>query len=508
MSSTSIASPASTRSIQPHWYDAASVRGLATVLAFTGAAAYEALHLSALGDENIWSHLRTGLWILQSHSAPRTDLFSQFPSLPWIDSSWAFDVVAAAAHRCFGLAGLPLLLMLLQVAIAIALFMLARAGSRRFWPALLLCAVAQFSVAPMLPRPALCSLVLLTCELALLLYVRRTGNVRALFWLPLLLVIWANLDRQFSYGLLALALFCIAAVAENLGRSRVTWFDTGAPAIGLGNLAMAAGASVAATFISPYGFRLYELLWQSATNSAADRYFPQLHSMRFRQPQDYVLMLLAMAAFFALGRRRSRDLFLISLLIVSAVISFRFQRDAWLVVVVSVGVIGNAIAGKPAMPSQDLQSTTPKRARNPEMLATAALVLIVFVAVVLLLPGKAALMAEVSKNFPVRASDYIRQNHLPQPLFNAYEWGGFLTWYLPEYPVFIDGRADMYGDAINVPYFQLMQAEIPLQSHPGFAQSQTILLQADSPLGQALSTLPAFRVAYKDAQAVVLVRAE
>ena len=142
-----------------------------------------------------------------------------------------------------------------------------------------------------------------------------------------------------------------------------------------------------------------------------------------------------------------------------------------------------------------------------EKLAAAGLVVILLAAFALRIPTRQeALMATVGRTFPVRASDYIRQNRLPQPLFNSYFWGGFLTWYLPEYPVVIDGRLDLYGDAVNVPYFQLTLARIPLESNPDFAQAQTILLEANSPIAAALATLPDFRVAYRDDQAMVLVR--
>ena len=118
------------------------------------------------------------------------------------------------------------------------------------------------------------------------------------------------------------------------------------------------------------------------------------------------------------------------------------------------------------------------------------------------------LLDKIARTFPISAADYIRQNHLPQPLFNAYAWEGFLTWALPDYPVLIDGRTDLYGDAINLPYFQATTAAIPLESYPGFTQAQTFLLEANSAMAQALSTLPGFRVAYKDDVAVVLVRNE
>ncbi|HLI64149.1 MAG TPA: hypothetical protein VKV05_12175, partial [Terriglobales bacterium] len=473
----------------------------------------EALHLSALTDSDIWWHLSSGLWMLQNHALPHTGLFSQSASLPWVDASWGFDLLVAGLYQVFGLVGLPILLMLLQVAVAIALFQLGCGGGRNFWAAVILAAVAQYSIAPMRPRPALCSLVLLACELALLLEVRRSGNTRALLWMPLLFFLWANLDRQFSYGVLVLTLFGFSVVVERLCRQAgIKWFEGRLPEINLGRLGLAVGASLVATLFSPYTYHLHAVVWQSAISSAADRFFPELHSMRFHRPQDYLLMLLVMTAFFAQGRRRSRDLFLFLLLIVFAVISFRWQRDAWLVVVAAVGAIGNVFApGEPAEPSPRWRAEYP---------ATAVLVLIALVVVITRLPNRGeghslvwshvpyTLWSKVEETFPVSACDYIRRNHLPQPLFNAYSWGGFLTWYLPEYPVLIDGRTELYGDTVNLPYFQVMDAEVPLESYPGFAQAQTFLLEANSPMAEALAALPAFHVAYQDNQAMVLVRAE
>jgi hypothetical protein len=121
------------------WYNSSLLRIPALVLTFTTAAACELLHFNALTDSNIWRHLSTGQWMLQNHALPRTALFSQYPSLPWVDSSWGFDLLTALCARIWGLAGLPVLLMLLQVAIAVAIFALA-GGRRNFWPAVILSA--------------------------------------------------------------------------------------------------------------------------------------------------------------------------------------------------------------------------------------------------------------------------------------------------------------------------------------------------------------------------------
>ncbi len=500
MSDPSMMLPAKTVAHKRRWFDSVTARVIAGVAAFTVAAVYEATHLVALGDNDVWSHLRTGLWILQNHTVPRSGLFSQSISLTWIDSSWGFDVLTASVYRLFGLAGLPILLLLFQVAVAIALFRLARNASGSLWPAMILGALAQCCIVPLQLRPSLCSAVLLSVELTLLLRSRRAGDARQLFWLPPIFLLWVNLDRQFSYGMVVLALFCLATIVEYLcSRSGRIWFETGLPAMDSAKLTLVTGASVLATFFSPYTYHLPASVWQSATDSLADRYFRELHAMRFRQPQDYLVMLLAMTAFFALGRRRSRDLFLVSLLVVSTVISFRLQRDAWLVVVASVAVIGNALR------SNEVPESSGRHILGWE-LATGVATVLVLAAVSLHLPRTETLMSKISENFPVRASAYISQNHLPQPIFNTYQWGGFLTWYLPGYPVSIDGRADLYGDDVNIAYFKMIQAEIPLQSDPHFVRAQTILLEANSPIAEALSSLPGFRLAYKDDQAAVVVR--
>ena len=486
------------------WYDTAPARVLALLVIFTVPASYESFRLTALENADIWSHLRTGLWILQNHGVPHDGLFSQHANLPWVDCSWGFDLLTAAVYRVLGLRGLPALLMTFQAGIAAALFLLTGGSRKNFWTTVLLVAFAEGCISPLQLRPALCSILLLSLELAALFYSKRTGEVGVLYWLPVLFVVWVNLDRQFSYGLLALALFCAAVIAERILRqSGVTWLQADLLETSLAKLGAVFGVSCLATLVSPYTYHLHELVWRSATSSAIDRYLSEFHAMRFRQPQDYLLLLLVMTAFFILGRRRSRDLFSIALLVVCAVISFRFQRDSWLVAVASVGVIGNALA-KPQ--SEDLP-TKDQRIGRTEKLVAAVLVLFVLAALTLRIPARREmLMARVSENFPVCASDYIRQNRLPQPLFNSYFWGGFLTWYLPEYPVAIDGRIDLYGDDVNVPYFQLTLAKIPLESHPDFAQAQTILLEANSPIAEALATLPAFRVVYRDDQAIVLVR--
>jgi hypothetical protein len=211
--------------------------------------------------------------------------------------------------------------------------------------------------------------------------------------------------------------------------------------------------------------------------------------------------LLVMSAFLALGIRRSRDPFQIGLLVFVTVLSFRAQEDIWLATLVAVAIVSNAVS------ENDSSQTRTSAWRC----ATAAMVGLVVLLVAMVshgLRGDQAILARISTGFPVAAADYIREQHLPQPLFNSYRWGGFLAWYLPEYPVAVDGRSDLYGADFNIQYAKVMNAETHYSAFSPFDQARTILLEKDSLMGEALPAVAGFTVAYADDVAVVLLRPE
>jgi hypothetical protein len=50
-----------------------------------------------------------------------------------------------------------------------------------------------------------------------------------------------------------------------------------------------------------------------------------------------------------------------------------------------------------------------------------------------------------AQHFPLRAAVFLEADPPAGPIFNHYDWGGYLIWKLyPRTPVFIDGRADLY----------------------------------------------------------------
>lgn len=479
---------------------------LALVVLFSTAAVYASAHLYALTSSEVWVHLRTGTWILENHAIPRTGLFSQYSNLVWNDSSWSFDFLLGTVYRILGLRAIPILLMLLKTAVAVVTFLLAYSGRRDFWKAAALSVVAQYAISGLQPLPYVFSVLFLAIELQLLLSSRHSGSARRLYWLPLLFLLWANLHIQFVAGLVLLGLFVVASLVEHWLRVlNVRWLSPRIVPLPLIQVSTIAVLCVLATFATPYGFRLLPDFLKSQYSEVGFVHFSELTSMGFRRPQDYVVMLLVMFAFLALGRRRSLELFELLVLLGGTAIAFRIQRDVWLAVLPAIAVLSGASLQHY---ESEARRTTGPAWKWPVVAAATAMVLVI---AAVRLPDRNALMDRIGQNFPVKACDYIASNKLSLPLFNEYSFGSFLTWYLPEYPVVVDSRVELYGDDILAKYFDVVGGKERLDFDPMVARAGTLLLQRNSAMAKALTNLPAlraqYRLVYSDERADVFVPA-
>jgi hypothetical protein len=90
------------------------------------------------------------------------------------------------------------------------------------------------------------------------------------------------------------------------------------------------------------------------------------------------------------------------------------------------------------------------------------------------------------KSLPLGAVDYLRQHRPEGRLFNSYNWGGYLLWALPEYPVFVDGRTDLYDDEIIREWLRVVRGEAGWQSVLDRWEVKVVLLERDWPLVRLL----------------------
>ena len=471
------------------------IRRAVLVLLFAAGAVVEAgrlTALSAVSGSDVWWHLSSGLWMLSNRVLPHSGVFSQAGGA-WIAASWAYDLLLAGGYQLLGLQAIPVLLMTFKLALAVVTFVLAGGLCGNFWRAVGLSGVAQYILAAVPPGPVYFSILFFGVELWLLLESRRTQRVQTLLWLPALMLVWANVDTQFVDGVALLVIFVAVLACEKY------FTGSGARALEFRTAASIAGGSIIATLVTPYFYRPYGVFF-ATTFSSANQYLGEFSAPGFRQAQDYVLMLLALAAFLALGLRRSRDLFAIAVPAACVALSFYSKRDIWLITLAALAVFGEG-------GTRQTEGMIVVR-RDLRIAGAAAFVVLVLAAWIRIPRSHEALMAKVGLGYPVAACDSIRERHLEHPLFNAYEWGGFLTWYLPQYPVAIDGRNDLYGADFITEYSKVMNAEEPYTEFAALTGARTILLPKSAIMAGALSSLPQFKVAYSDDAAVVLTRSE
>jgi hypothetical protein len=112
---------------------------------------------------------------------------------------------------------------------------------------------------------------------------------------------------------------------------------------------------------------------------------------------------------------------------------------------------------------------------------------------------------EVDANYPVHAIEWIKENQPKGNLFNSYNWGGYVLWALPEYPVFIDGRADLYGNKIINQWHAVVSANENAIRILDEWQINLILIEPYWEITKVLE-MNGWQKVYKDEQAVIFIR--
>jgi hypothetical protein len=112
-----------------------------------------------------------------------------------------------------------------------------------------------------------------------------------------------------------------------------------------------------------------------------------------------------------------------------------------------------------------------------------------------------------AEHFPASAVSYLQAHPGAGQLFNLYDWGGYVIWKLnPQSPVFIDGRADLYGESLMRQFADTYDLKRDWQETLQTWRIKTVLVNPDSALAVGLRNAPGWGVSYSDSQAIVLER--
>lgn len=445
-------------------------------------------------DPDVWWHLKTGQYIVEHKAVPHTDPFSFTHSgEPWIAHEWLTELLLFGIFRATGWGGLILLSAVVLVA---AFFLLYLRCSGRPWVAGIATLAGAWATAPLWGvRPQILSLLL--TSVWFLILERSERNPRLLFWTLPLTLLWVNLHAGFALGLALVALFLAGECIERM--LGLSFSNIATPH--LPTLALTLLLDLLLVPLNPNGLRMYRYPIETLRSHAMQNYIAEWASPNFHRAEywPFLFLLLATLAAFAGGSRRVRPRNSL-LLIVGTYAALCSIRMMPLFVLIAVPIL-----------SRQLQDWTRSESgsrprRNNPFLLNAGIVLAMAAFAGIQIAQVIRLQPEVeARQFPAKAVAFL-QSHPPAGLlFNHYDWGGYLIWKLyPSTRVFIDGRADLYGEQ----FLQQFANAYQLRGIWGQALQdwgiETAIVPPDSALSTALRLAPGWRVSFEDPQAVVL----
>ena len=410
-------------------------------------------YFSPFADLDYTWQVRTGEQILQSGRLRTEDAFSYTIAGRRVpDFEGLYEVALAVVWNAFGYGGLKLLR---TIAVGAPLLLLAlhlrRAGVRWHGIALTLMVAVLVLMRAWNLRPLYCTtvgLLLVTCRL----HDHCTGRRSLPLWLPIVLLLWANLHPGVIVGQALLA-----------GAIGWEWLNRGlrlnAPLNhrALVRLTWVGGLSLAASFVSPDPLERLLYPFRPEIHHPIMRSFVEMRPLTafvVEPPYTFALVYVvaALAAWTLIRRFRQYRLWEILLLLGLAVLgnaAFRSVQD-WLLVMLALAVPHLARLLREAASARRQWAAATllrldrgfKRVLNAapyrfQFWPVAALAALTFVSVIP--PLSRAMPVQESADWPVAAVDWMEAHGVSGRFFADPNDGAYLTWRLHD-------RARCYAD--------------------------------------------------------------
>jgi hypothetical protein len=458
-------------------------------------------------DGDLGRHIRVGETILAEGGLFYTDRFSHtMAGQPFVPYEWLSEVLFAAAHRLGGLAG-ALVLTGIVVAAAYALvhLLLQRSGVDPLLAFATAIAAGVLGAVHWLARPHVFTLLGAVATLWLL----ERGGRRAPVVAVGIFALWANLHGGFLYGLVLIGLYLAGDALEvRWGHGRAIWIGR------LRQHGLLLAGALAGTLINPSGPGLLVhvvgyLGKDYLVDGTAEYQSPDFHALYGR---IFLVVVLGVIAALALGGRRPAFPRLVAVL-VSLAFALMSIRNIPLFGLVALPLVVLHLSAGPVAWRSDLidrvRAAFGEAARSASFgpWSVAAAGLLLMAAAARWAPGGRVLVEAGFDPavFPVEAVARARADGLSGPVFNEFEWGGYLLYAWPEQKVFIDGQTDFYGEDLTRKYAAIRELR------PGWRQElerrhiSLVLLPPGTPLARALES-EGWEPWYADSTAVVFRR--
>jgi len=461
-------------------------------------------------DTDMWWHLRTGQYIVETRTLPEADAFSHTKEgEPWVNHSWLAQI---ALYGAYAIGSSPMLAILVAMLVVAAfVFVWKQMEGGPYLRAFVLVLAAVTSGVVWAARPQMFTFVL-TAVVGYLVYLYKWRQVDRLWLLPLIFILWANVHAGFAVGFILLAGAIAGEVVNHAlqfeGPEVLSWQRWR-------KLVMFTAFSYVLLVINPHTTEMYTYALRTVNIGVLRDFIQEWLSPDFHQLfiQPFIWLLIAMLAAVGWSGRRldGGDFALVVGFTYSALLAARN--------IAPFALACAPVLARHARPALERWRERMGWARTRQAASRQGLVWL-NVAILAVVIALAALKIIASvlpttqqkaerERLPVGAVDWIESNRPAGLMFNSYNWGGYLIWRLwPDYKVYVDGRTDLYDDAFLRDYLKAADAQTDFEAILERDDVNWVIVEAGSALGAALSREANWTNDYRDEMAVIYTRKE
>jgi hypothetical protein len=363
---------------------------------------------------------------------------------------------------------------------------------------------ALMSTPVLWPRPQVFTILYTSIFLFLLDRYVKTGKIKFLIFLPIIMLLWVNQHGAFIVGLALIGIFIGATGLDKLislirqkGKLKEL-FDKR-----VWTLMVALVVCTLVTLINPNGIRMLVYPFQTVNDPSLQQFNQEWASPDFHERTWIPLAVMYLGLIgFGLRSKRSISTTNIILCVVFGYMALSALKHVVLFALVAIPVLSDQISS--IIPHR-VEASRKDRIIKPFSLVILVGAIFMFWNAFTTLEKKQELVNR--DRFPVEAVNYMTENQINGRIFNSYNWGGYMIWNLyPDYKVYIDGRCDMYGADFVNHYVDIYFAKPGWQSSLDKEDIDYVLVEQGTYLSAALQQEDNYHLVYQDDVSVLYSR--
>lgn len=501
-------------------------------------------------DSDTWWHLQSGKLILERKEILREDPFSYTrEGAEWKYPGWLAEIALYGVYARLGPGGLNMLTAIMVTGTFVLLWF-ALKGNHYFRAFLIIIAAAASGVY-WAARPYLITFLFSGGFLFILERENRFGvgqisndsseesaTSNSLIWLlPVLMVIWVNSHGGFVVGFILYGIYFLGLSFEwgipgiiketfkDRSWNKFNWLfgdkqseKTDSLQINRqkylnrwGVLVLVGILLVVAVVINPAGPEMLLYPFKTVKINALSNYIEEWQSPDFHELRLQPFLLLIVLTLGVIGGSRKQlkllDYILFSIFVVLGLLAVRNVALFALAAPILISRYGVSWLRFLCRDAEWLQVSQSRKSKLGNVINVFILLLLLAAVgykLSIVIPEEKN-QKYIDQHFPVQAVNVIEEGNYPGRLFNSYNWGGYLIWALPDKPVFVDGRTDLYGDEIIDQWVKVVTAEPGWENILDSWGVNLILLEPDRPVVERLNE-GVWEKLFEDQQAVVFLR--